>query len=130
MRLDPARTAAVAIDMHRGHLDPAVLGVITPLHYSAALETPANRKFTQACEANFKQVPSHYSEGIYVAGLVLESSLEATGGDNRERRQVPGGAAQGFRTSPNVSQFWTYKPDEFLKQLVSDRNNPPCKHCQ
>ena len=24
MRLDPARTAAVAIDMHRGHLDPAV----------------------------------------------------------------------------------------------------------
>jgi hypothetical protein len=24
MRLDPARTAAVAIDRHRGHLDPAV----------------------------------------------------------------------------------------------------------
>lgn len=24
MKLDPARTAAVAIDMHRGHLDPAV----------------------------------------------------------------------------------------------------------
>jgi hypothetical protein len=23
-RLDPARTALIAIDMHRGHLDPAV----------------------------------------------------------------------------------------------------------
>jgi hypothetical protein len=24
MRLDPTRTAAIAIDMHRGHLDPTV----------------------------------------------------------------------------------------------------------
>jgi nicotinamidase-related amidase len=30
MRLEPARTAAVAIDMHRGHLDPAVATLPLP----------------------------------------------------------------------------------------------------
>ncbi len=32
-------------------------------------------------------------------------------------------------TYPNVSQFWKYKPEEFLKQPVYDRNFPPCKYC-
>jgi branched-chain amino acid transport system substrate-binding protein len=30
-------------------------------------------------------------------------------------------------TYPMVSQFWTYKPDEFLKAPAYDRNNPPPK---
>jgi branched-chain amino acid transport system substrate-binding protein len=34
-----------------------------------------------------------------------------------------------IHTFPNVSQFWTYKPEEFLRQPVYDRNNPPCRHC-
>ena len=57
------------------------LGIVTALHYSAALATPANRKFAQAYEAKFKQVPSYYSEGTYVAGIALKAALEATGGD-------------------------------------------------
>ncbi len=57
------------------------LGIVTALHYSAALQTPANRKFVQAYEAKFKQIPSYYSEGTYVAGLALKAALEATGGD-------------------------------------------------
>ena len=32
-------------------------------------------------------------------------------------------------TYPAVSQFWKYKPEEFLKQPVYDRNFPPCKYC-
>ena len=35
-----------------------------------------------------------------------------------------------IHTFPNVSQFWNYKPEDFLKQPVYDRNNPPCKNCQ
>jgi len=58
-----------------------VLGVITALHYSAALDSPANRKFAQAYEAKFKQIPSYYSEGTYVAGLQLKRALESIGGD-------------------------------------------------
>ncbi|PYN01135.1 MAG: ABC transporter substrate-binding protein, partial [Candidatus Rokuibacteriota bacterium] len=58
-----------------------VLGVVTALHYSAALQTPANKKFAGAYEAKYKQVPSYYSEGMYVAGMALKAALEATGGD-------------------------------------------------
>jgi len=58
-----------------------VLGVITALHYSAALKTPANDKFVKAYEAKYKQIPSYYSEGTYVAGIALKAGLEAIGGD-------------------------------------------------
>lgn len=57
------------------------LGIVTALHYSAALATPANRKFAQAYEAKYKQIPSYYSEGTYVAGMALKAALEATAGD-------------------------------------------------
>jgi branched-chain amino acid transport system substrate-binding protein len=30
-------------------------------------------------------------------------------------------------TYPNVSQFWKYKPEEFLKQPVYSREYPPLK---
>ncbi|HEV2057521.1 MAG TPA: ABC transporter substrate-binding protein [Methylomirabilota bacterium] len=33
-------------------------------------------------------------------------------------------------TYPNVSQFWTYNRDEYLKTPVYDRNYPPCKYCE
>jgi branched-chain amino acid transport system substrate-binding protein len=34
-----------------------------------------------------------------------------------------------IQTFTGVSQFWKYKPEEFLKQPVYDRNYPACKHC-
>jgi len=34
-----------------------------------------------------------------------------------------------IHTYPNVSQFWTYNREEYLKTPVYDRNNPPCKFC-
>jgi hypothetical protein len=57
LQLDPRKTAAVAIEMHRGHLDPPVA------------------------------------------------------------------------TLPNVSQFWTFKPEDFLKNPVYSRDYPPCTKC-
>src|SRR5262249_53352726 len=53
-----------------------VLGVVTALHYSAVLPTPANKKFVAAYEAKYRQVPSYYSEGTYVAGVALKAALE------------------------------------------------------
>ena len=35
-----------------------------------------------------------------------------------------------IHTYPMVSQFWTYKPEEFLKQPVYEKDFPPCKFCQ
>ncbi|HXG14951.1 MAG TPA: ABC transporter substrate-binding protein [Calidithermus sp.] len=143
------------------------LGIVTALHYSAALATPANRRFVAAYEARYRQVPSYYSEGTYVAGVALKGALEATGGEieNAEkflaamRRLEFADAPRGpFRldeygnpvqniyvrrvervdgrlqntvihTFPNVSQFWTYRPEEFLKNPVYSRDYPPCRHC-
>ena len=34
-----------------------------------------------------------------------------------------------IHTFPSVGQFWTYKPDEYLKNPVYSRDYPPCKHC-
>jgi len=34
-----------------------------------------------------------------------------------------------IHTYPNVSQFWTYNREEYLKTPVYDRNYPPCKFC-
>src|SRR5947209_6441499 len=35
-----------------------------------------------------------------------------------------------IHTYPNVSQFWTYKPDEFLKNPVYSRDYPPAKNLE
>ncbi len=34
-----------------------------------------------------------------------------------------------IQTYPNVSQFWTYNPAEYLKQPVYDRTHPACNAC-
>ncbi|HET7875119.1 MAG TPA: ABC transporter substrate-binding protein [Methylomirabilota bacterium] len=143
------------------------LGIVTALHYSAALQTPANQKFVKAYEAKYQQVPSYYSEGPYVTGGALKAALEAIGGDieNVDRflgalrkvdlsdaprgpirfddygnpvqnvyvRRVEraGGRLQNtvIHTFPAVSQFWTYKPEDYLKNPVYSRDYPPCTHC-
>jgi branched-chain amino acid transport system substrate-binding protein len=144
-----------------------VLGVVTALHYSAALQTPANQKFVKAYEAKYQQVPSYYSEGPYVTGVALKTALESIGGDieNTDRflgalrkvdlsdaprgpirfdtygnpiqnvyvRKVErvGGKLQNtvIHTFPAVSQFWTYKPEDYLKNPVYSRDYPPCTRC-
>jgi branched-chain amino acid transport system substrate-binding protein len=144
------------------------IGIVTALHYSAALDTPANKKFVEAYEAKYSQVPSYYSEGTYVSCLALEKALQDIGGDVEDRdkliaalRKVDlSNAPRGpikidqygnpveneyirkvekvngklqntvVHTFPMVSQFWTYKPEEFLKNPVYGRDFPPCTHCQ
>lgn len=32
-------------------------------------------------------------------------------------------------TFPNVGQFWTYNPDEYMKLPLYTRDYPPCRHC-
>jgi branched-chain amino acid transport system substrate-binding protein len=35
-----------------------------------------------------------------------------------------------IHTYPNISQFWSYKPEDFLKNPVYDRDKyPGCKFC-
>jgi len=143
------------------------LGIVTALHYSAALATPVNRRFVQAYEAKYGQMPSYYSEGTYTGGIVLKAALEAAGGDVEDAGKIlaalhrvtltdaPRGPVRFdeyghpvqnvyvrrvervdgrlqntvIHTFPSVSQFWTYRPDEYLKNPVYSREWPPCKGC-
>jgi branched-chain amino acid transport system substrate-binding protein len=142
-----------------------VIGVITPLHYSEALDNPANKKFVKAFREKAKKAASYYSEGTYTGARWIVEAIKAINGDveNRpkllealkkvELKDVPrgpmkldsygnpiqniyvrkvekvGGELQNtvIYTYPNVSQFWKFKPEEFLKQPVYSREYPPVK---
>ena len=56
------------------------LGVITALHYSAALDTPANKTFVAAYRARHKKVPSYYSESMYTGAIWLVAAIELARG--------------------------------------------------
>jgi branched-chain amino acid transport system substrate-binding protein len=148
-------------------LGDEAIGGITPLIYSAALDTPANKRFVAEYRKKYGKVPSYFSETSYTSTRWIADAAKAIGGDveNREKLlealrkvEIPdaprgpikldsyGNPIQNIYirkvekkdgelwntviyTYPAVSQFWKYKPDEFLKQPVYDRNYPPCKHC-
>jgi branched-chain amino acid transport system substrate-binding protein len=148
-------------------LGDEALGGISPLIYSAALDTPVNKKFVAEYRKKYGKVPSYFSETCYTSTRWINEAARAIGGDveNREKFlealrkvEIPdaprgpvkldsyGNPIQNIYirkverkdgelwntvvyTYPAVSQFWKYKPEEFLKQPVYDRNYPPCKHC-
>jgi len=143
------------------------IGVISAHHYSAVLDTPANRRFRAAFEKTYTRTPSFYSENCYTGARIISEAVKAIGGRVEDRaalmgalrkveiadtprgpvkmdaygnptqniyiRKVErvGGKLQNtvIYTYPDVSQFWKYNPEEFLKQPVYSRDFPPCKHC-
>jgi branched-chain amino acid transport system substrate-binding protein len=56
------------------------LGVVTALHYSAALDTPPNRKFVAAYRARYKKGASYYAESMYTGAKWLIAAIEAIHG--------------------------------------------------
>jgi branched-chain amino acid transport system substrate-binding protein len=148
-------------------LGDEALGGISALIYSAALDTPANKKFVSEYRKKYTKMPSYYSETMYTSARWINDAARAVGGEveNRERFlealkkvEIPdaprgpvkldahGNPIQNIyvrkvekkdgelwntvvHTYPAVSQFYKYKPEEFLKQPVYDRNFPACKHC-
>ena len=143
------------------------LGVVSAHHYSASLDTPANRRFRAAFEKAYNRTPSFYSENCYTGARIIGEAVCAIGSRVEDRaalmaalrkveiqdaprgpvkmdpygnptqniyvRKVErvGGRLQNtvIHTYPAVGQFWTYNPEEFLKQPVYSRDFPPCRHC-
>lgn len=141
------------------------LGILNALHYSAAIDTPANQKFVKAYREKFKRAPSYFAEGAYTGGRWIVEAIKMSGGDveNKEKflaamrkvvitdaprgpikvddfgnpiqntyiRKVEkvGGEHQNtvIQTIPNISQFWKYNPEEYLKQPLYSRDYPPLK---
>jgi branched-chain amino acid transport system substrate-binding protein len=150
-----------------------VLGHISTLQYSAALETPRNEAFVKSYREKYGKVPSYFSETNYSTLLMIHEVMKKTGGKwpgaddfvkaisalkvdaprgpvtfdelrnpiqniylkKVERRKMFGYDKEELwntviKTYPNVSQFWTYGKEAFLKQPVYSRDFPPCKYCE
>ena len=141
------------------------LGIITTLHYSAAIDTPANKAFAGPFKKFAGKSASYYSEMFYTGGKWIVESAKRVNVDVEDRdkflaalkshkvsddprgpieidkygnpiqnvyiRKVErvGGELQNtvIHTFPNVSQFWTYDPDEYMKQPLYSREYPPKK---
>jgi len=61
------------------------IGVISAHHYSASLDTPANRKFRAAFEKKNNRTPSFYSENCYTGARVVAEAAKAVGGRVEDR---------------------------------------------
>jgi branched-chain amino acid transport system substrate-binding protein len=61
------------------------LGGISPLMYSAALDTPAMKAWVQKYKAKYGKVPSYYSETCYTTGRWLDVAVKAVGGKVEDR---------------------------------------------
>jgi branched-chain amino acid transport system substrate-binding protein len=57
-----------------------VLGHISPLQYSAALDTPKNAAFVKAYRAKYGKVPSYYSESNYTTAQMIDEVIKRNGG--------------------------------------------------
>jgi branched-chain amino acid transport system substrate-binding protein len=57
------------------------LGLVTPLQYSAALDTPKNKAFVKEYRKLHGKVPSYYSESNYTTGLWIHLTVKRLKGD-------------------------------------------------
>ncbi len=57
-----------------------VIGDVSALQYSAALETPKNEAFVKAFRAKYGKVPGYYAESNYSTALMIDEVMKKTGG--------------------------------------------------
>src|SRR6266851_6997090 len=64
------------------------LGIVSPLIYSAALDTPENRRFVKEYRTRFGKVPSYFSETNYTSGRWINEAVKALGGAVEDREKL------------------------------------------
>jgi len=57
-----------------------VVGDVSSLQYSAALETPKNEAFVKAYRAKYGKVPSYFSESNYTTAQLIDETIKKSGG--------------------------------------------------
>jgi branched-chain amino acid transport system substrate-binding protein len=61
-------------------MDDGVIGDVSALQYSAALETPKNEAFVKKYRAKYGKVPSYFSETNYSTAMMIHEVLKGTNG--------------------------------------------------
>jgi branched-chain amino acid transport system substrate-binding protein len=57
-----------------------VVGDVSSLQYSAAIETPKNAAFVKAYRAKYGKVPSYFSESNYTTAELIDDTIKKSGG--------------------------------------------------
>ncbi len=57
-----------------------VIGDVSALMYSAAIETPKNEAFVKAYRSKYGKVPSYYSEANYTTAEIIDEAIKKSGG--------------------------------------------------
>ena len=63
---------------------PPAAGIVTALHYSAALDTPRNRDFVARYSRAYGHGPSYYGEGGYIGAEFLDKGLARLNGQIKD----------------------------------------------
>lgn len=63
-------------------------GVISTGWYSAAIDTPTNKKFVDACRAEYKADPGYYTLGAYLCGVFLEEAAKKVNGNVEDKQAL------------------------------------------
>jgi len=132
------------------------IGVVSASWYSAALDTPDNKRFVKAIQDEYKVTPGFYTAGTYTAGLWLEAALKMVNGKFEDKpafvkalhaAKLTSGPMGPIRLDeyakpvmniyirkverfPEVSQFWTYEPKAFLAMPAYSRESPAAKNLE
>ena len=65
-----------------------VIGTVSPLIYSGALDTPANRRFVKDYRAKFGKVPSYFAETNYTSGRWINEAVKSLNGNVEDREAL------------------------------------------
>jgi branched-chain amino acid transport system substrate-binding protein len=64
------------------------IGAVTSLQYSAALDSPDNRRFASAYRRRYNKTASYYAESMYTGGKWVLAAVEALGGRVEDRAEL------------------------------------------
>lgn len=64
------------------------LGVLTALHYSAAIDNPENNRFSKSFREYAGKVPSYYGEGPYTGGKIFIEAVKSINGEVENRAKL------------------------------------------
>jgi branched-chain amino acid transport system substrate-binding protein len=64
------------------------VGVLSAAWYSAALDTPSNKRFVAGMQKDYLVLPGGYSAGMYIAGQCVEAAIQKLDGKADDRKAL------------------------------------------
>src|SRR6185369_8936529 len=127
----------------------AALGFFGGANWTPNLDTPQNKTFVAAYEAEYKAVPATYAAQAYDAALLIDSALKATKGSTADKAALQAALKKadfkslrgGFKFNTNhypIQDFYLFKvakradgkfQTEIVQKVFANYADPYAKDC-